>query len=232
MNLGTRMHVHFLLFILYSNFFFPMPQSAHFDWRMALIWRNDVAVLEKKKTLLFCTSDCVFSCRSREDTQISHVWTKRSHCLISDVTALPLWNYSVCTNEASNRVCFFISPLVLSEIEIRGLWMTGTCLFLKFYMSLISVVFFPCHFCKEKKNTTLFIFCLKFCGCFMHFIFVQLPALFLNVNKREPFTCFCFHLMGHSWQMNNLYLLFQNRTAERSVCDVTVLSTKELILFN
>lgn len=118
------------------------------------------------------------------------VWQRMiSLWMISQVTALPLWNYSVCTNKASNRVFFFFFflPFYQKKKEIRGLWMLGTCLFLKFYMChLISVL---CNFCKEKTPFYLF-FCLIFCGCFMHFIFVGLPALFLTVNKREPFTCF------------------------------------------
>lgn len=137
--------------------------------------------------------------------------------MISQVTALPLWNYSVCTNKASNRVFFFFFflPFYQKKKEIRGLWMLGTCLFLKFYMChLISVL---CHFCKEKTPFYLF-FCLIFCGCFMHFIFVGLPALFLTVNKREPFTCFCFDLTGELLGSgNNFYriLLLKNVTCHQ-----------------
>lgn len=51
--------------------------------------------------------------------------------------------------------------------------------------------FFLVIFVKKKKTFYLFyyFFVLICCGCFMHFIFVQLSALVLTVNKKEPYTC-------------------------------------------
>lgn len=105
------------------------------------------------------------------------VWQRMiSLCLISEVTALPLLNYSVCANKASNCVtclffCCFFPPLILSKQKtkkqmkdkqkkknnvIRGLWMLGTCLFFKFYIChLISVIFV-----KKKKHHFIY-FCFN-----------------------------------------------------------------------
>lgn len=51
--------------------------------------------------------------------------------------------------------CFvFLTPFYQKKKKIRGLWMLGTCLFLKFYMCHLISVF--CHFCKEKTPFYLF----------------------------------------------------------------------------
>lgn len=46
---------------------------------------------------------------------------------------------------------------------------------------------------------------------------IQLPALFLNVNKREPFTCLCFRLIDPKKHNNPLGA----KRHEHAECDVT-----------
>ena len=172
-----------------------------------------------KEILLFCTSDCgVFSYRSSQEAvkrlhQMSNGLTKnditlpdiRSDCLASlELFILYKWSLQSCF--------FFLPPFYQKKNEVRGLWMLGTCLFFEILhvsSDQCSLSFFSCHFCKEKKHHFIY-FLFNILWMFMHFIFVQLPALFLTVNKREPFTCFCSRLFGHYWRTRSLFLVSEN----------------------
>lgn len=151
--LGTRVSVHFLLIQRYCRLICLLPQSAHVHSVRALF-------LKRRLAQKCCTSSwSVFTSRLGENEGKGCIrWRYR---LISDVTILPLWIYSV--NEASKYFCL---NYVIRQAN-RGVWMRGTCFFLCFIRSVLSfILFFLPIF--VKKFTVLFIL---FCGCLLHFIF-------------------------------------------------------------
>lgn len=128
------------------------------------------------------------------------------------MTASPLWNNSVHTNEASHTFFFVCYPSFI-KIDIRTVNDRYMFIFEILHVIWSVLSFFLVIFVK-KKNHHFIYFCFMFCGCVMHFIqylFNYLHCFLMLIKESHSLVS------AFIWQTSYIYYIMCCRNIQSEI---------------